>query len=330
MKHAVRTVVHLILFLAIIALGNTAQAGKKSSTSQENLKQSMEDLKKNPSDTALREKIIKLALSMRPAPAVPEDAERNMARGTAFAQKAIDNTGYKKAIIEFESAANAAPWLALAYYNLGVVQEKASLYNEAIQNLKLYLFAAPDAKNAREVKNKIYALEVDAEDVQAGKNAPAPTPTQSAGAGKSLALAGQPSLEIEPEQQLKIVKMPPPSPDKKSKVPNFVGSWYFKDTLRGEEVTIHAFEISKNANGDLVLTPPKRVADSTATINIFEIQDKNLKIQMKWKMKSVVGYWKTETYVLTVSEDGTKLTGSHNQQSVGGRNIDMDRVLFRQ
>ncbi len=330
MKHAVRTVVHLILFLAIIALGNTAHAGKKSSTSQESLKQSMEDLKKNPSDTALREKIIKLALSMRPAPAVPEDAERNMARGTAFAQKAIDNTGYKKAIIEFESAANAAPWLALAYYNLGVVQEKASLYNEAIQNLKLYLFAAPDAKNAREVKNKIYALEVDAEDVQAGKNAPAPTPTQSAGAGKSLALAGQPSLEIEPEQQLKIVKMPPPSPDKKSKVPNFVGSWYFKDTLRGEEVTIHAFEISKNANGDLVLTPPKRVADSTATINIFEIQDKNLKIQMRWKMKSVVGYWKTETYVLTVSEDGTKLTGSHNQQSVGGRNIDMDRVLFRQ
>jgi hypothetical protein len=113
-------------------------------------------------------------------------------------------------------------------------------------------------------------------------------------------------------------------------VPNFVGSWYFKDTLRGEEVTIHAFEISKNVNGDLVLTPPKRVADSVATINIFEIQDKNLKIQMKWKMKSVVGYWKTETYVLTVSEDGAKLTGSHNQQSVGGRNIDMDRVLFRQ
>jgi tetratricopeptide (TPR) repeat protein len=330
MKHAVRTAVHLILFLALIAPGNAAQAGKKSSTSQETLKQYVEDLKKNPADSALREKIIKLALTMKPAPTTPEDAERNMARGTAFAQKAADGAGYKKAIIEFETAANAAPWLALAYYNLGVVQEKAGLYNEAIQNLKLYLLAAPDAKNARDVKNKIYALEVDAEDVQAGKNTPAPAATEPAGTGKSLALAGKPSLEIEPEQQLKIVKMPPPSPDKKTKVPNFVGSWYFKDTLRGEEVTIHAFEISKNANGDLVLTPPKRVADSVATLNIFEIQDKNLKIQMKWKMKSVVGYWKTETYMLTMSEDGTKLTGSHNQQSVGGRNIDMDRVLFRQ
>jgi tetratricopeptide (TPR) repeat protein len=330
MNYAVRTVVHLILFLALITTGNAAQAGKKSSASEEILKQYVEDLKKNPADSALREKIIKLALTMKPAPVIPENAERNMARGTAYAQKATDDTGYKKAITEFEAAANAAPWLALAYYNLGVVQEKAGLFNEAIQSLKLYLLSAPDAKNARDVKNKIYALEVDAEDVQASKNTPAPAPTEPAGTGKSLALAGKTSLEIEPEQQLKIVKMPPPSLDKKTKVPNFVGSWYFKDTLRGEEVTIHAFEISKNVNGDLVLTPPKRVADSVATINIFEIQDKNLKIQMKWKMKSVVGYWKTETYVLTMSEDGAKLTGSHNQQSVGGRNIDMDRVLFRQ
>jgi hypothetical protein len=51
---------------------------------------------------------------------------------------------------------------------------------------------------------------------------------------------------------------------------------------------------------------------------------------MKWKMKSVVGYWKTETYDLSLSDDGKTLTGSHNQKSVGGRNIDMDRVLFRQ
>jgi len=330
MKHTFRTAVHLILFLALISLINSAEAGKKSSTSQETLKQYIEDLKKNPADSALREKIIKLVLTMKTAPPVPEDAERSMARGATFAQKAVDSTGYKRAIIEFESAANAAPWLALAYYNLGVVQEKAGLYNEAIQNLKFYLIAAPDAKNARDVKNKIYGLEVDAEDVQAGKNAPAPPPTQSASTGKMLALAGTPSLEIEPEQQLMVLKMPPPSPDKKAKAPNFVGSWYFKDTLRGEQVTIHAFEISKNANGDLVLTPPKRVADSMATINIFEIHDMHLKIQMKWKMKSVVGYWKTETYFLTMSEDGTKLTGSHNQQSVGGRNIDMDRVLFRE
>lgn len=328
MKRIIRNAIILLMFLFVVLPGFAAQAAKKPSASPGALLQYTDDLKKHPGDNILRE-IIKLAQSTKPAPAVPEEAERNMARGTAFAQKATDSAGYKKAIAEFEAAANTAPWLALAYYNLGVVQEKAGFYVEAIQSLKFYLMAAPDARNARDVKNKIYALEVDAEDVQAGKNAPAPAPAPAPEhkADKSLALAGKPALEIEPDKQLRIIKMPQ---DKKSRMPNFIGSWYFKDAIRGEDVTIHAFDISKNSNGDLVVNPPKRVADSFATVNIFEIADKKLKLQMKWKMKSVVGYWKTETYDLMISDDGSKLTGSHNQQSVGGRNIDMDRVLFRQ
>jgi tetratricopeptide (TPR) repeat protein len=330
----------MILVLSLTAPGFAAQAAKKSSSSSEGLRQYVDDLKSNPGDKALREKIIKIALGMKPAPTVPEDAERNMARGTAFAQKASDSAGYKKAIAEFEAATNAAPWLALAYYNLGVVQEKAGLFNEAIQSLKFYLMAAPDAKNTRDVKNKIYALEADAEAVQAGMNAPAPEPAApasggkqlaiaaaSASGGKQLAIAGKPTLEIEPDKQLRIIKMPQ---DKKSRMPNFIGNWFYKQTLRGEELTIPAFEIGKNAGGDLVVNPPKRTADSVAAVNIFEIADKRLKLQLKWKMKSVVGYWKTETYDLMISDDGSKLTGLHNQQSVGGRNIDMDRVLFRQ
>jgi tetratricopeptide (TPR) repeat protein len=327
MKRIIRNAIILLLFLCLVLPGFAAHAAKKQSSGPDVLLQYIDDLKKNPGDNLLREKIIKLAQSTKPMPAVPEEAERNMARGTAFAQKATDNAGYKKAVVEFEAAANTAPWLALAYYNLGVMQEKAGAYVEAIQSLKFYLMAAPDAKNARDVKNKIYALEVDAEDVQAGKNAPAPAPAPEHKADKSLALAGKTALEIEPDKQLRIIKMPQ---DKKSRMPSFIGSWYFKDTIRGEDVTIHAFDISKNSNGDLVVNPPKRAADSYAAINIFEIADKKLKLQMKWKMKSVVGYWKTETYDLMIADDGSKLSGLHNQQSVGGRNIDMDRVLFRQ
>jgi hypothetical protein len=331
MRFIIRITLPIILLLALIMPSVAAQSAKKSTSSPDTLKQYVDDLKKKPADNALREKIIKLAIGMKPAPAIPESVERNMARGTAFAQKATDSTGYKKAITEFEAAVSSAPWLALAYYNLGVVQEKAGFYAEAIQSLKFYLMAEPDAKNARDVKNKIYALEVDAEDLQAGKNASAPVPTPAPApepnAGKSLGIAGKPLLEIEPDKQLRIIKMPQ---DKKSKMPNFAGNWFFRDTIRGEEVTIQAFEISKNTNGDLVVNPPKRPGDSFATVNIFEITDKTLKLQMKWKMKSVVGYWKIETYVLTISDDGSKLTGSLNHQSVGGRNIDMDRVLFRQ
>jgi hypothetical protein len=141
-------------------------------------------------------------------------------------------------------------------------------------------------------------------------------------------VTGKPSLDIEPEKQLIIIKMPPP--EKKSKLPSFIGNWYFKDTLRGEEHVIHAFEIAKNASGDLVVNPPKRAADSSASVLAFEINDLNMKLQFRWRMQSAVGYWKTETYDLKLSEDGKTLSGSHNQKSVGGRNVDLDRVLFRQ
>ena len=329
MRITVRAAVIVAIVLLLVASGFAAPA--KKGASPDELKQYIEDLKKNPGDKALREKIIRMTI--KSAPAVPEEAERNMARGTAFAQKAGDNAGYNKAISEFEAAANAAPWLSLAYFNLGVMQEKAGHFNEAIQSLKFYLLSNPDAKNARDVKNKIYALEADAEALQAGMNAPAvpdpaPAPAAPAAGGKQLSvMASKSSLEVEPDKPLKIIKMPQ---DKKAKMPKFEGNWYFKENIRGEDVTIHAFEIAKNPNGDLTLVPPKRAADSVATVNIFEINDKNLKLQMKWKMKSVVGYWKTETYMLTISEDGSKMSGNHNQQSVGGRNIDLDRVLFRQ
>ncbi len=322
MKHPIRLVSFIICSIILIASVQETEAAKK--TGPDSFKTCIDDLKSDPGNAELREKIIKLALGMKSAPALPEAAERGMARGTAFFSKAEDAAGYSKAMAEFEAAANAAPWFALAYYNLGVVQEKAGMYTEAIQNLKFYLIAAPEAKNARDVKNKIYALEVDAEDLQAGKNAP------NDQAVKSASIAAKPTLDIEPEKELRIIKMPLEAKDKKSKVPSFLGNWYFKENIRGEEITIHAFEILKNTNGDLVLNPPKRAGDSYAAVNIFEITDKTLKLQMKWKMKSVVGYWKTETYVLTLSDDGTKLTGAHNQQSVGGRNIDMDRSLFRQ
>jgi len=331
-----RTLLITAMVVSLVSPGFSAPA-KKSGPSQDSLKQYTDELKKNPRDNALREKIIKLALGMKPSPSVPEEAERRVVRGTAFFQKASDDNGYKKAITEFEAATNAAPWLALAYYNLGVAQEKAGLYAEAQQSLKYYLMAAPDAKNARDVKNKIYALEVDVEDLQASKNASAQAPAAAsaaaataaaAGQGKSLDIAGKTALEIEPvEKNLNIIKL---SPEKKAKLPNFLGAWFFKDVLRGEDLTIEAFEIGKNASGDLMVTPPKRAADSYASVTLFEVNDKKLKLQMKWKMKSVVGYWKTETYDLRLSDDGKILSGSHNQKSVGGRNIDMDRILFRQ
>jgi tetratricopeptide (TPR) repeat protein len=116
-------------------------------------------VQKAPNDTALRKKIIKHVQAMKRAPAIPEEAERFMARGTAAARTAKDANDFKDAVAEFEKATLAAPWLASAYYNLGISQDQAGMYADAIRNLKLYLLAAPDAPDAKQVRTLVYEIE---------------------------------------------------------------------------------------------------------------------------------------------------------------------------
>ncbi len=308
---------HAVLLLTIVCVG--LWPGVSSGDSNKQLRQLTEELRRSPDDIALREKIIKTALKMKPAPTISEEAERHIVRGVAFFTKATDATAYKKAIDEFQAAADAAPWLATAYYNLGVAQEKAGLYAEAIQSLKLYLLAAPNAKNAREVKNQIYALEVDVEEVAAGR-------ASQAVAAKEQT-PGLPRLSIEPVKRLKIAAIPT---ELKAKAASLEGAWYYKDELRGETVTVHAFTISKNENGDLVAAPPKRGADTEATIPEFVVTDRKVKLTLDWRMTTVTRYWKVETYDLSLSDDGRTLAGSYTQKSNSGRNVYLDRTLFRQ
>lgn len=117
-------------------------------------------------DRELRGKIIGLAQKIRPAPAVPEEAERRQARGNAAVKSAADREGFRRAADEFKAALKAAPWIAEGYYNLGVVQDKAGDYREAISNLRFYLMAAPDAKDAKEVRNLIYEIEYRQEETR--------------------------------------------------------------------------------------------------------------------------------------------------------------------
>ncbi len=327
----------IALSISLTTPGLAAQSEEKSAAAaQDTLRQYVEELKKSPANTALREKIIMLALSMEPAPTVPADAERNIAQGTIFIKEAAGVGGYNKAIIEFEAAANSAPWLAIAYFNLGVTLEKVGFYTEAIQNLKFYLMAAPDAINAKDVKDKVSALEAEVENLQAGKDAVAPaSPAAEPVPVTAPPNAGKTTLAIEPEKQQIIIKMPPAviksrvPVEKKHRVPSFIGNWFFKDTVRGEELTIQAFGISTDANGNIVPIAPKRAADYVPTIRAFEIADTVMKMEIHWRLTSVVGYWKIEIYNLTISEDGTKLTGSYSEKSVGGRNVDLDRTLSR-
>jgi tetratricopeptide (TPR) repeat protein len=104
---------------------------------------------------------------MKPAPAVPEDAERRIARGGVALKEAKSSADYQSAAQEFEQAALAAPWLADAYYQAGMARSKAEDYAGAASAFKLYLLAAPTAKNAKDVKTLMYEMEYKGE--KAGK-----------------------------------------------------------------------------------------------------------------------------------------------------------------
>jgi tetratricopeptide (TPR) repeat protein len=123
------------------------------------LNQYVSDVQKAPNDTALREKIIKHVRTMKSAPRIPEEARRFMARGKAAFKGAREAEDFGDAAREFENALLAAPWLADGYYNLGITQDKSGQYAAAIESLRLYLLAAPDAPDIEQTKELIYEIE---------------------------------------------------------------------------------------------------------------------------------------------------------------------------
>jgi len=140
------------LFLALPGLA----ASPAALPSRKQLSTMVEQLQKTPDDDALRGKIIKLVSALKPAPALPAEAERRMARGSAAVKGAASAADFQDAAKEFEAATLAAPWYGDAYFNLGVTQDKAANYESALRSLKLALLAAPGSK---EIKALMYEVE---------------------------------------------------------------------------------------------------------------------------------------------------------------------------
>ena len=313
----------LLMLAAALLVGPAAvpAAEKGGGGSLDTLKQYVLDLKKSPESVELREKVIKYSQTLKQKPPVPEEFERQMARGSAFMKKANDADGFKKAVDEFQSAVALAPWVADGYANLAMAQEKAGMFAEAIQNLNFSLLADPNAKNARETRNHIYELEVYAEDAkQALKTSPnvplvpppPPTPVKVAPAAKKPQAAAAPEKRTNPKA--------------------FVGGWFYKDSAPrgGEDVTTQAFIINMGSDGKLVASAPRRSTGATGTVTVFELADDTIHIQVTWKLATIPSYWKTEDYEMTLSGDETKLRGSYRIKSSGKGEYAEDKLLFKQ
>ncbi|NLT15079.1 MAG: tetratricopeptide repeat protein [Clostridiales bacterium] len=89
----------------------------------------------------------------------PEVFRRLMLRAQAAVEAAESVEDYKKAVVEYQAAAQIFPESPEVYYNLGLVQEKSGAFNDAIASLRQYLKLVPTAADVQEVKDMIYKIE---------------------------------------------------------------------------------------------------------------------------------------------------------------------------
>jgi tetratricopeptide (TPR) repeat protein len=146
--------VRISLFVCLLALWTTAYA----QSPREQLNSMVQQLQKTPDDAALREKIIKLALEMKPAPATPPEVYELAGRAAYAIKHATSEADFVAAAEAYGKASLLAPWLADYYFNRGVAYDKANRFDDAIAAFNWYLLAAPNAQDANEVRERIGGL----------------------------------------------------------------------------------------------------------------------------------------------------------------------------
>jgi len=152
---------------------------------REQLQQLGLQLRANPSDHALRERIVRLGLEVKPKPAIPPEAERFDGRAQYAFKNAKSEADMLEAAREYLKAVDAAPWVADYYFNLCAILEKANRPAEAMRACRFYLAAAPDAQDASDIRKRVAGLEFALE-----RQRGSVTRRQDCVSGSSLYVAG--------------------------------------------------------------------------------------------------------------------------------------------
>lgn len=149
------TMKSLTLFFSALMLANAAYA----LSPRDDLRQMVEQLQKTPNDNALREKIIKLAPTLKPAPAVPDTAVAFEGRAQFAFRSAKSEGDFLAAAQEYEKAVAAAPWVPGYYADLCTIYEKAGKFEDAKRHCGFYLIGLTDPTQMTDVKRRIAGLE---------------------------------------------------------------------------------------------------------------------------------------------------------------------------
>lgn len=156
----------LIIFIfALLALAASAYAQPQ----REELQQMVEQLQKTPDDNALREKIIKLARTIKPSPALPDTAVAFEGRAQFAFRSAKSEGDFLAAAQEYEKAVTVAPWVPGYYADLCTIYEKAGKFEDAKRHCGFYLIGLTDPAQITDAKRRIAGLEFGIEKIAAEK-----------------------------------------------------------------------------------------------------------------------------------------------------------------
>jgi hypothetical protein len=194
-----RGVCLVIVFLAAASHCAFAQNQVLSSGTREQLEQDVRQLQANPSDDALRTRIIQQALTLQPQPATPPDADELVGRAKYIFEHANSNGDLLKAADAFEKVSLLVPWVPDYYFDAAVAYEKANDPANALENYKWSLLAyPPDSQDAKSVREKIGALSYVLEQQQA---AAAAAHAQRAAAARAEQTRRDAEAQAEREQE---------------------------------------------------------------------------------------------------------------------------------
>lgn len=148
-----------ILNFLVLLFGLLLTSIAHAETPHEQLQQMVEQLQKTPNDNALREKIIKLAPTLKPSPTLPDAAITFEGRAQFAFKNAKSPDDFLAAAQEYEKAVAAAPWVPGYYADLCTIYEKADRFEDAKRHCKFYLSGLRDPAQMTDVKRRIAGLE---------------------------------------------------------------------------------------------------------------------------------------------------------------------------
>jgi tetratricopeptide (TPR) repeat protein len=228
------------------------------------------------------ENIAKFAARMDTLPPLPAEARRHFVMGQTIFSAAASTNDFQQAFTEFQLASTNAPWVAKIWFNMALAAEADGRYDLATNCLQVYQdFKLSDA-DAQEAQDKVY--EIQAKEDLVTKHAA--------------------------DEQAKLQEAA------KAQQQSFVGKWYLGDS----DQFIEIIDSSSAQSSDRFGMPQNNGQCSTTgngSIADFQISGRNMKFTLKlvedrnWSSGFHQSWYENDDYDLTISEDGTKLTGRY-------------------